>query len=180
MNHDCSATRTCRPRRVTRVSRPARSAAHRARSTGCGWRSRLPPEPGRCARRWRWRTSSAATVLRFRQAQAEHLGRTERRVMAAIEACRTAALGGADTVIRSISPSYGGASGRTTPSVVSTSSIVNPATFSSSRIWLLEAINALHLSAGRSPDSGVASTFNRQSLILAHGLSARAAAAQPG
>jgi Transposase zinc-binding domain len=30
----------------------------------------------------------------FQQAHAEHLGRTERRVMAAIEACRTAALGG--------------------------------------------------------------------------------------
>jgi hypothetical protein len=30
----------------------------------------------------------------FRQAQAGHLGRTERRVMGAIEACRTAALGG--------------------------------------------------------------------------------------
>jgi hypothetical protein len=30
----------------------------------------------------------------FRQAHAEHLGRTERRVMAAIEACRTATLGG--------------------------------------------------------------------------------------
>ena len=30
----------------------------------------------------------------FRQAHADHLGRTERRVMAAIEACRTAALGG--------------------------------------------------------------------------------------
>ena len=30
----------------------------------------------------------------FRQAHAAHLGRTERRVMAAIEACRTPALGG--------------------------------------------------------------------------------------
>src|ERR1700680_1106303 len=30
----------------------------------------------------------------YRQAHAGHLGRTERRVMAAIEACRTAALGG--------------------------------------------------------------------------------------
>ena len=30
----------------------------------------------------------------FRQAHAAQLGRTERRVMAAIEACRTAALGG--------------------------------------------------------------------------------------
>jgi len=30
----------------------------------------------------------------FRQAYAEHLGRTERRVMAAIEACRTSTLGG--------------------------------------------------------------------------------------
>ena len=30
----------------------------------------------------------------FRQAHADHLGRTERRVMAAIEACRTVALGG--------------------------------------------------------------------------------------
>ena len=30
----------------------------------------------------------------FRQAHAQHLGRTERRVMAAIEACRTSALGG--------------------------------------------------------------------------------------
>ena len=30
----------------------------------------------------------------FRQVHADHLGRTERRVMAAIEACRTAALGG--------------------------------------------------------------------------------------
>jgi len=30
----------------------------------------------------------------FRQAHAQHLGRAERRVMAAIEACRTSALGG--------------------------------------------------------------------------------------
>src|SRR5260221_1886784 len=30
----------------------------------------------------------------YRQAQAGHLGRVERRVMSAIEACRTAALGG--------------------------------------------------------------------------------------
>jgi hypothetical protein len=30
----------------------------------------------------------------YRQAQAGHLGRVERRVMGAIEACRTAALGG--------------------------------------------------------------------------------------
>ena len=32
--------------------------------------------------------------LEYRQAHADHLGRTERRVMAAIEACRTATLGG--------------------------------------------------------------------------------------
>jgi hypothetical protein len=30
----------------------------------------------------------------YRQAHAAHLGRTERRVLAAIEACRTPALGG--------------------------------------------------------------------------------------
>ena len=30
--------RTCRPRRATRRSRPARSATRRARSTGCSWR----------------------------------------------------------------------------------------------------------------------------------------------
>ncbi|MGX5806363.1 transposase zinc-binding domain-containing protein, partial [Bradyrhizobium sp. Arg314] len=30
----------------------------------------------------------------YRQARAGHLGRVERRVMAAIEACRTSALGG--------------------------------------------------------------------------------------
>ena len=30
----------------------------------------------------------------YRQVHAEHLGRTERRVMGAIAACRTAALGG--------------------------------------------------------------------------------------
>src|SRR5664279_2905948 len=32
--------------------------------------------------------------LEYRQAHGDHLGRTERRVMAAIEACRTATLGG--------------------------------------------------------------------------------------
>ena len=43
---------------------------------------------------WRWRISSASTARRIRQAHADHLGGTERRVMAAIEACRTPALGG--------------------------------------------------------------------------------------
>ena len=48
----------------------------------------------RCVRRWRWRMSSAATARRSAIGMTQHLGRVERRVMAAIEACRTPALGG--------------------------------------------------------------------------------------
>ena len=42
----------------------------------------------------RWRTSSAAAAPLFRTTRSEHLDRDQRRVMGAIEACRTAALGG--------------------------------------------------------------------------------------
>ena len=47
----------------------------------------------RCARSWRWRTSSAATAKIFAPRRRNRLSLDQRKVMAAIEACRTPALG---------------------------------------------------------------------------------------
>jgi hypothetical protein len=64
-----------------------------ARSTGCASRRRRHPEPRQCAPRWGG-GYSAATAKRSGRSHAAQVGRIERRVIAAAEACRTPLLGG--------------------------------------------------------------------------------------
>src|SRR5450631_987508 len=75
--------------------RPSPSPTRSARSTTRGWGSRRPDDPtSRCARLWRWRTCSAATAPPIAKRMTATSDASSTEVMGAIEACRTAALGG--------------------------------------------------------------------------------------
>ena len=93
-SRSCSATAGWRPPRSTPASPRASSPARPARSTVC------PARGGAAGLSARMRSAlEVADVFRrhgaaYRQAHAGHLSQRQRRVMAAIEACRTAALGG--------------------------------------------------------------------------------------
>ena len=76
-----------------RDTQPARSAAHaRSRSNRRPPHPRTSERPAMARRGWRWRTSSAATATPI--VERHDLPTAQRRVMTAIERCRTAALGG--------------------------------------------------------------------------------------
>src|SRR6202048_5200433 len=102
----CSGTIICRRRRATRRAPPIRSGRRRARSTACRWRCRprqdTPPGLRLMTRpdvRPHRPAIEIADIFRrhgdaYRRDHAGHLGRVERRVMSAIVACRTEALGG--------------------------------------------------------------------------------------
>ena len=96
MTHDCSATPSLAEHGALHARRHQHDQQHAepARSAPLGSRCR-PAERGcRGFRLWRWRISSAAMAQRFDRHTPAISGRVERRVMGAIEACRTAVLGG--------------------------------------------------------------------------------------
>ncbi len=100
----CSAIAVSRPPRAICASPRRRSARPRVRSTCSPVPSRRPPRRPRrstsdgagrwIARRWRWRTCSAATATPIASRRGRRCRPPTRRVMTAIEQCRTAALGG--------------------------------------------------------------------------------------
>src|SRR5271154_4535065 len=95
-----------RRRRAIRKSRPTRSGRRRARSIDCRWRScrrdrraRTAPAMARARASFDRPAIEVADIPRrhgeaYLRDHAGHVGRTERRVVSAITACRTAALGG--------------------------------------------------------------------------------------
>src|SRR5208337_4957137 len=95
---------TCRRRRAIRRSPRTRSGRRRARWTVCPWKSCRPdkgaaPAMARAGASFGRPTIELADILRrhgeaYVRDHAGHVGRTERRIMSAIVACRTAALGG--------------------------------------------------------------------------------------
>ena len=95
---DRSDITTCRRRRAIRRSPRIRSERRRARWTAFRWRScrrgRRAPKLSSTGPSSRSLMFCAGTARRIFVDQAGHVGRSERRVMNAITACRTAALGG--------------------------------------------------------------------------------------
>ena len=87
--HITSTTRYARValNTIRQIQSPLDASEHRAGAAGLT--RRLCP-----GQSWRWRISSAATARRGARPTPAHLSLAQRRVMTAIEICRTAALGG--------------------------------------------------------------------------------------